>query len=313
MSSATVFANDVGAQTIDIAAKGDVVFVVGTDRRRLKVYSIFVMTASPVFNAMLGPNFMEGHRLIRSGQTEVELPEDNADAMEIVLNVIHGRNDRVQRTLSPGEVLKVAVISDKYDCSTSLAFAIRTWLDDYTSTTDPGEMWILAMAALALSKQDEFAKMTSALVFHHAGSYLGFIKEDDGKPSLEVQLKTAVLLEEARNSLRMKLVKDVLQSDWDCSSTSKKKHKAKWPSAFANLAENFGQTAISSILEALEQGKEETPLDIWSGSDPVEMDSIFRSISHNCRAQHEKNGGLCLWCVRTETAHDVHTYLADNS
>lgn len=120
--------NDKASTTVDIAPNGDVVFIVGPRGKRLKVYSLFLTTASPVFNAMLSPSFKEGSQLAQPGSSEIELPEDNAEAIEIVFNVIHGHNNMVEDKLGSETLLQVAKIVDKYDCFNSLAFAIQTWL-----------------------------------------------------------------------------------------------------------------------------------------------------------------------------------------
>ncbi len=101
MTSATTLINEGNAPTtVDIAPNGDVVFVVGPSKTRLRVYSLFVKTASPVLNAMLRPNFEEGQQLAKTGSAEIALPEDNAEAIETIFNVIHGRNDKVRESLT---------------------------------------------------------------------------------------------------------------------------------------------------------------------------------------------------------------------
>ncbi|KAK7224040.1 hypothetical protein V2G26_012043 [Clonostachys chloroleuca] len=62
--------------SVDIAVNGDVAFIVGPSCRRLRVYSLVLTNASTVFNAMLGPQFKEGHQLAQPGLTEIELPEE---------------------------------------------------------------------------------------------------------------------------------------------------------------------------------------------------------------------------------------------
>lgn len=138
----------------------------------MKVYSLVLKNATPVFNAMLGPSFKEGYQLSQPGLIEVPLPEDNAEAMQIVFNVIHGRNNAVSETLDAGMLLQVTIIADKYDYYVPLTFAMRAWLKCMSPTT-PEEAWTLAMVALLLRKQESFADAISALVLHHSGTYLG--------------------------------------------------------------------------------------------------------------------------------------------
>jgi hypothetical protein len=191
MTPATPTINEETAgETVDIAPDGDVVFVIGTTERRLRVHSLFVKAASPVLNAMLRPNFKEGHELAETGSVEIALPEDNGEAIEIIFNVIHGRNDKVRQTLSPDEILQVAITSDKYDCFVSLAFAIRVWLS-HKDVSDPEELWVLAMAACLFRGQEAFAEATSALVFNHAGSYVDLARKHEAVMDPIVLLNTA--------------------------------------------------------------------------------------------------------------------------
>lgn len=177
MAAATPILNEESAQsTVNIAPDGDVVFVIGPTKKRLRVHSLFVKTASAVLNAMLRPNFEEGQQLAKTGSVEIALPEDNAEAIETILNVIHGRNDKVQEKLSPNELLQVAIANDKYDFFVPLAFAIRIWLS-HKSVGDPEELWALAMATCLFGKQEAFAEATFALVFNHEGSYIKLAKK----------------------------------------------------------------------------------------------------------------------------------------
>ncbi|KXX80335.1 hypothetical protein MMYC01_204671 [Madurella mycetomatis] len=191
MTSATLTLKEESAQSIvNIAPDGDVVFVVGPTKKRLRVYSLFIKTASPVLNAMLHPSFEEGQRLAKTGSVEIALPEDNAEAIEIIFNVIHGRNDKVQAKLSPNELLQVAIANDKYDFFVPLAFAIRIWLSRQ-GVSDPEELWALAMAACLFSEQEAFTAATSALVFNHEASYISLAKKHEAVMDPIMLLRTA--------------------------------------------------------------------------------------------------------------------------
>jgi hypothetical protein len=175
---------------VHIALDGDVVFVIGPTERRVTVYSLMVKNASPVLYAMLGPGFLEGQHLAKTGSTEIALPEDDADAMEIIFNVIHCRNDKVKKMLGPDELLRVAIACDKYDCVGSLEFAFQTWLS-HIGATKSKDLWALAMAACVSQEQLAFAEATSALVFNHAGSFLDLTREHDDVMDPTLLLRTA--------------------------------------------------------------------------------------------------------------------------
>lgn len=74
---------------------GDVVFVVGDEKYRIRVSSIILRNSSPVFKVLLGPRFAEGQQLFNEGYVEVPLPEDDPDALTPILHVLRGRNDLV--------------------------------------------------------------------------------------------------------------------------------------------------------------------------------------------------------------------------
>lgn len=65
-------------------------------------------------------------------------PEDDAEAMEVVMIVIHDRSDMIPETLNPEALLQAAIVTDNDDGSTEFAFAIRTWLSSW-DTIDPFE------------------------------------------------------------------------------------------------------------------------------------------------------------------------------
>lgn len=177
---------------VNIAANGDVVFIVGPNSKRLKVHSLFLTNAAKVFQAMLGPHFKEGHQLAQPGLTEIELPEDDTEAIETVFNIIHGRNNKVSDTLNLDELLQVAIIIDKYECHIPLTFALKLWLSS-VSTTDPVQMCTLAMVGVVLRNQATFADATSALILNHYESYLSLVNMQGNIPVLDpiTQLRIA--------------------------------------------------------------------------------------------------------------------------
>lgn len=174
----------------DIALDGDLILVVGPICRRLKVSSLLLTNASPVFKAMFGPYFNEGHQLAQPGLTEIELPDDDARAAEHVFNIIHGRNDQVPEKLDADELFQVTLMADKYDCLVSLSFALESWLNRM-DTEDPLQSWTMAMVALVLSQREAFATATSALVLNQVGPYYTLTRIYGEFPDMTLQLRTA--------------------------------------------------------------------------------------------------------------------------
>jgi hypothetical protein len=112
---------------VDIAADGDVILVVGPERLKLRVHSLNLKATSRPFSAMLGPIWKEGRDLLQDESVEILLPEDNAKAMEYICAVTH-QNKMMPHTMTPLDVLEVAVVADKYDLVDALRFASESWL-----------------------------------------------------------------------------------------------------------------------------------------------------------------------------------------
>jgi hypothetical protein len=90
-----------------IDVTGDIILIVPAGKKQHKfLVSLFTLClASPVFSAMLGNScFREGLDLQKhksrkdpKSRFELKLENDNPDAMEIILNVIHLRGEDVPR------------------------------------------------------------------------------------------------------------------------------------------------------------------------------------------------------------------------
>lgn len=63
---------------------------------------------------MFSGDFLEGQKLSSNRPTEVALPEDDPDAMEILCNIIHLHNDIVPDRLEAKELLVMGQLVDKY-------------------------------------------------------------------------------------------------------------------------------------------------------------------------------------------------------
>lgn len=167
------------ASTVDIANDGDVVLVVGPDERRLRVSSSSLASASKVFRSMFSPHYSEGQNLgdISSGLKEVPMPEDDADAMEIICSLIHFRS--VPEEIDASLMLQIAVAADKFDCGIVLQHASIVWADR-TKSKGLVELAQLMAASYLLDNSKAFSKVTLAMVFLHRDSYLALAEQDVG-------------------------------------------------------------------------------------------------------------------------------------
>ncbi|KAL3424235.1 hypothetical protein PVAG01_03516 [Phlyctema vagabunda] len=162
----------------DLAADGDLVLIVGPERLKLRVHSLFLKAASKPFSALLGPDWKEGHEMLdRDGPpTELILPEDNAAALQLICTVLHHRNNKVPETLAAGDVLRVAVTADKYDFVDALKLASTNWLRP--GKNQARDLMLLTSAAYLFQNAQAFAEITKALVLTYDGPFLALSCEE---------------------------------------------------------------------------------------------------------------------------------------
>lgn len=79
------------------------------------VHSKVLTAVSPVFRAMLTGNFGEGVLLRSVGGIIIRLPEDNLDAMLILINLLYGRAIPDPLEFDEEVVTEIALLVDKYD------------------------------------------------------------------------------------------------------------------------------------------------------------------------------------------------------
>jgi len=104
---------------------------------RVRVFSQHLILASPVFMAMLQGSFGEGQTLRADGRVTIPLPEDDPNAMILILNVIHHRDRSVPTSISRKLMAQVLVLVDKYQFSECLHFASKTWVQNLNRTELP--------------------------------------------------------------------------------------------------------------------------------------------------------------------------------
>ncbi|KIW46492.1 uncharacterized protein PV06_02161 [Exophiala oligosperma] len=99
---------------------------------RLLVSSTFLTHASPVFKVMLDGRFAEGQlTLSKQNPPTIALPEDDPDTVALLCKILHLIGDIYQRVTGK-QLIKLAVISDKYNCSRSLVPWFRGQLHQFT-------------------------------------------------------------------------------------------------------------------------------------------------------------------------------------
>jgi BTB/POZ domain len=99
-------------------------------KRRFAAVREILCLASPVFNAMLHPQ----GRWNDSTHPEVAFPEDDPEAFEIALQIIHHRIP--SRELDFDQLLSLSVLSDKYDLAHLTRRFVQTRLQKISIPVD---------------------------------------------------------------------------------------------------------------------------------------------------------------------------------
>ncbi|KAL2071666.1 hypothetical protein VTL71DRAFT_12901 [Oculimacula yallundae] len=98
------------------------------------VSSKHLMTASPVFKAMLKKgHFKEGTKLT-SGRSEVALDDDPPAAFKILMDILHFNARQVPRELDLKKFTNLAVLVDKYQLLEPVELFAARWLKDLQDT-----------------------------------------------------------------------------------------------------------------------------------------------------------------------------------
>lgn len=97
------------------------------------VSSHHLKLASPVFKAALTGGWAEGVAT-KEGHYKIDAEDWDAEALRIVLYVIHGRNRHVPPTVTLEMLCKIAVIVDYYQLCEALRFPCLIWVDNLRSS-----------------------------------------------------------------------------------------------------------------------------------------------------------------------------------
>ncbi|CAO2658413.1 Nn.00g061360.m01.CDS01 [Neocucurbitaria sp. VM-36] len=295
----------------EIAANGDVILVVGANHRRLRIRSSSLINVSDHFRAMFGPDFSEGQDLSADRPKEVPWPDDDADAVEVICNVIHHRNDAVPETLDPAKVFKIAVASDKCLCVVAMKHA-STRLLEPTETMDISGLGQLMAAAYLLDNPRAFSEITLAMLFRHKGSYLELAEPDLGLVDF-IPMRIFCLLEERRGQMRLEIQQMLFEGTTAAGTVDNSQCSCGYLSrhsfAYVQLLEKEGlqpskmiSTSLSQVLDKLERM-----------TDPIVPHTEWTQCSYRWHADHSYTGkrwwwlkgfknanGLCIDCIRVK-------------
>lgn len=111
----------------------------------LRVSSRVLCLASPVFDAMLGPNsnFQEAQTLRDNTDTPttIHLEDDDACAVLMLLKVAHLPAHLLPRQITVDEFYELAIVCDKYDMARVMLSWAMSWISVTGSVED--ERWLV--------------------------------------------------------------------------------------------------------------------------------------------------------------------------
>lgn len=82
---------------------------------------------------MLRGNFAEGKALAERGAIELMLPDDDGEAMLILMNIIHGKFFSVPKAITRYLLGEIAVLVDKYQLHEAVHSSAATWISSENS------------------------------------------------------------------------------------------------------------------------------------------------------------------------------------
>lgn len=141
---------------------GDLTLIVGPKSRRFLVSKVALRLASPVFRAMFTGKFVEA----QANTKETILPEDDPEALKVVLLIAHLRFKEVPKTLEFALLVEMAKIVDKYD----LVSLLRPWSGQWIAphggklTQEGFEGW--SWVAWTFGMRDEWCTVANHLWLH---------------------------------------------------------------------------------------------------------------------------------------------------
>jgi hypothetical protein len=134
------------------------------------VSSRHLVLVSPVFRSMLsGQNWNEGVQNELDGLYHVNAEDWDAEALLILLDVLHHRNRRVPRTVSLEMLTKLVVLVDYYECPEALESFTGRWTEHLKASSPvPSyfcrDLMLWMCVARVLELPDEFAQTTTVAI-----------------------------------------------------------------------------------------------------------------------------------------------------
>ncbi|KAI8655164.1 BTB domain-containing protein [Fusarium keratoplasticum] len=154
---------------LQLYPNGDAILVVHHRTKpsmKCLVSSTILRVASPYFESLFGSNFKEGAAVRQGECPEITLQEDDPEAMEIILSILHFKYSEKFSSLKPALLAAVARQSDKYSCNVALRPWISTWLSGIENVSDPKDIGLLLTAAYFFRSTESISTVSKGAVPH---------------------------------------------------------------------------------------------------------------------------------------------------
>lgn len=184
---------------VRVANNGDVDFLLQTDKNSttIRVSSVLLEFASPVFGALLGP--LQGQaEHSEDSPKEILLVDDNSRAMVDLCSILHHKQTDLQELdasyHSTERLLELCVIADKYGCGSIIALAVEALFSRFLhggefelngEGLEPDEHFTallnLTTAAYILRLRKHFRQYSRILVLEARCQYFDYVLQRTGE------------------------------------------------------------------------------------------------------------------------------------
>lgn len=137
----------------------------------LLVSSRVMSLASPVFAAMLSPNFKEGQSDGQGIVKRIRLPEDDEEALSVICYTLHHCTENIPQRLEASLLAKIAILCDKYCCVNVFKPWAMIWLPATTYIKSQGLEYLL-LAAYLLDLPETFNLVSWAIILKQKDPFL---------------------------------------------------------------------------------------------------------------------------------------------
>ncbi len=155
-----------GPNAIVLSNEADVILLIRShstqDDMSFCVSTGMLKPASKVFRVLLDGDFAEGKMSDNAPCPRIILEEDDADAMAVILRILHHDHQSLPKALDLRRISSLAIHCDKFDC----AGILRPWLLDWLARTPPvgdrpTDVGLLILTTYFLRASPQFSAATS--------------------------------------------------------------------------------------------------------------------------------------------------------